>query len=72
MPSIKTPDQKLRVFISSTINELAEERKVVRDAICKLRLSPIFFEAGARPHPPRDLYRAYLEQSHIFIGLYWN
>jgi predicted ATPase len=30
------------------------------------------FELGARPHPPRDLYRAYLEQSHVFIGIYWQ
>ena len=30
------------------------------------------FELGARPHPPRALYRAYLEQSHIFIGIYWQ
>ena len=28
------------------------------------------FELGARPHPPRDLYRAYLEQSDVFVGLY--
>ena len=27
---------------------------------------------GARPHPPRDLYRSYLAQSHIFIGIYWE
>jgi hypothetical protein len=26
------------------------------------------FEAGARPHPPRDLYRAYLAQNVVFIG----
>ena len=30
------------------------------------------FELGARPHPPRDLYRAYLDQSDIFVGLYWR
>jgi hypothetical protein len=30
------------------------------------------FELGARPHPPRDLYRAYLAQSDVFIGLYWQ
>ena len=30
------------------------------------------FELGARPHPPRELYRAYLAQSDIFIGLYWQ
>lgn len=72
MAIIKTPDQRVRVFISSTINELADERKAAREAISNLRLIPVFFEAGARPHPPRDLYSAYLEQSHIFLGIYWN
>lgn len=72
MATIKTPDQRVRVFISSTINELADERKAAREAIGNLRLIPVFFEAGARPHPPRDLYSAYLEQSHIFLGIYWN
>jgi len=28
------------------------------------------FELGARPHPPRELYRAYLRQSDVFVGLY--
>ena len=28
------------------------------------------FELGARPHPPRELYRAYLRQSNVFVGLY--
>ena len=37
-----------------------------------MRLHPILFELGARPHPPRDLYRAYLTQSDIFIGIYWE
>ena len=72
MAIIKTPDQRVRVFISSTINELADERRAAREAITNLRLIPVFFEAGARPHPPRDLYSAYLEQSHIFLGIYWN
>jgi predicted ATPase len=27
---------------------------------------------GARPHPPRELYRAYLVQSHVFVGIYWQ
>src|SRR6516225_384008 len=72
MSSIKTPDQKLRVFISSTIEELANERKAAAEAISKLRLTPVMFELGARPHPPRNLYKAYLEQSQIFVGIYWN
>lgn len=72
MATIKTPDQRVRVFISSTINELADERIAARKAVENLRLIPVFFEAGARPHPPRDLYSSYLDQSHIFLGIYWN
>ena len=69
---IRTPDQRLRVFVSSTLAELAEERAAVRKAIERLQLTPVLFEFGARPHPPRKLYRAYLEQSQIFIGIYWQ
>ena len=39
-------------------------------AITALRLTPVMFELGARPHPPRDLYRAYLAQSDVFVGIY--
>lgn len=69
---IRTPDQRLRVFVSSTLEELAPERVVARSAVESLRMVPVMFELGARPHPPRDLYRAYLEQSHVFVGLYWQ
>lgn len=71
-PIIRTPDQRLRVFVSSTLQELAAERAAARAAITQLRLVPVLFELGARPHPPRDLYRAYLAQSHVFIGVYWQ
>jgi predicted ATPase len=67
---ILTPDQRLRVFVSSTLGELAQERVAVREAIEALRLAPVMFEMGARPHPPRALYRAYLEQSHVFLAIY--
>ncbi|MGH9133108.1 MAG: DUF4062 domain-containing protein, partial [Ilumatobacteraceae bacterium] len=40
--------------------------------ISALRLTPVMFELGARPHPPRELYRAYLAQSDVFVGLYWQ
>src|SRR5215213_10251665 len=69
---IRTPDQRLRVFVSSTLAELAAERAAAREAIERLQLTPVLFELGARPHPPRDLYRAYLEQSQIFVGIYWQ
>src|SRR6478735_12646693 len=68
--TIRTPDQHLRVFVSSTLRELADERQAVRSAIERLRLAPVMFELGARPHPPRDLYRSYLAQSDVFVGIY--
>ena len=71
-PRIRTPDQRLRVFVSSTLRELAPERRAVSRAITALRLTPVMFETGARSHPPREVYRAYLAQSDIFIGLYWQ
>ncbi|TFV84090.1 DUF4062 domain-containing protein [Microbacterium sp. dk485] len=69
---IRTPDQRLRVFVSSTLGELQPERAAVREAVERLRLAPVMFELGARPHPPRSLYRSYLEQSDIFLGIYWQ
>jgi predicted ATPase len=69
---IRTPDQRLRVFVSSTLGELAAERRAVERAISALRLTPVLFEAGARPQPPRELYRAYVAQSDVFIGVYWQ
>ena len=67
---IRTPDQRIRVFVSSTLRELAEERLAVRSAIEGMRMAPVMFELGARPHPPRELYRAYLAQSDVFVGIY--
>jgi predicted ATPase len=69
---IRTHDQRVRVFVSSTLGELAAERQAVRDAVSRLRLVPVMFEAGARPHPPRNVYRAYLAQSQVFVGIYWQ
>jgi hypothetical protein len=59
---IRTPDWRLRVFVSSTLGELAEERRAVSRTVSALRLTPVMFEAGARPYPPAEVYRAYLTQ----------
>ena len=71
-PRIRTPDQRVRVFVSSTLRELAAERAVARTAITRMHLTPVMFELGARPHAPRELYRAYLAQSEVFVGIYWQ
>jgi predicted ATPase len=52
------------------MREFVEERVAARRAVIRLHLAPVMFELGARPHQAQDLYRAYLEQSHIFIGIY--
>ena len=69
---IRTPDRRLRVFVSSALGELAGERRAVSRAVSALRLTPVMFEAGARPYPPAEVYRAYLAQADVFIGLYWQ
>src|SRR5215213_4079149 len=69
---ILTPDQRVRVFISSTLEELAEERAAALRAVRRLHLVPVWFESGVRPHPPQSMYRAYLEQSQIVVGSYWQ
>ena len=69
---IRTPDQRVRVFVSSALQEVAAERRAVRDAVTRLRLVPVMFELSARPHPPRPVYRAYLAQSQVFVGIYWQ
>jgi Domain of unknown function (DUF4062) len=63
--AIRTPDQRVRVFISSTLQELSDERSAARAAVTRLRLVPVMFELAARPHPPRQVYRAYLAQSQV-------
>jgi len=72
MATIRTPDQRVRIFVSSTLQELADERAAAKHEIQRMRLTPVMFEMGARAHPPRDLYRAYLAQSDVFIGIYWK
>src|ERR1700733_3556564 len=52
--AIRTPDQRLRVFVSSTLKELAAERAAARTAIEQLRLAPGVLElggGGAAPPP---------------------
>src|SRR5262245_40971515 len=71
-PAIRTPDQRLRGFVSSTLAELADERAAWAPPISHVRRRPVMAELGARRPPPRELYRAYLAQSDIFVGLYWQ
>ena len=44
---ILTPDRRLRVFVSSTL-DLSEERAAARRSVEGLNLTPVMFEAGAQ------------------------
>ena len=44
--------------------ELADARQSVARAVSALRLTHVMFELGARPYPPRRLYRALREGQH--------
>src|SRR5262249_38346144 len=65
-------DRGVRVFISSRVGERAAEGGGAGRAIPGLRRVPVWYESGARPHPPRAMYRAYLDQSQVFVGIYWQ
>ena len=67
---IRTPDQRLRVFVSSAKHGLDAERRAARAAIARMQLAPVMPELGAHPHPPRSLDRSYIEQSDVFLGIY--
>lgn len=36
-PTIRTPDRRVRVFVSSTLQELAAERQAARETVARLR-----------------------------------
>jgi tetratricopeptide (TPR) repeat protein len=65
--------EKLRIFVSSTINECVKERSVAKNAIDSLNHEPILFEhIGARSTSAREVYLNRLDNSDIFIGIYRN
>jgi tetratricopeptide (TPR) repeat protein len=62
---------KLRIFVSSRLQECSDERKVARAAINQIRHTPVLFEhVGARPYPARELYLSELRASQIMVAFY--
>ena len=71
-PTAPSPNQRLRVFVSTTIGELAPERAAAAEAIAGMLLTPVLFELGSRSSSPRTMYRAYVDHSDVFVGIYWQ
>jgi tetratricopeptide (TPR) repeat protein len=67
----RTTQDKLKVFVSSRIQECSEERSVVQDAIISLSHQPVLFEhLGAKSYAPRDLYLSRLQDSQAMVAIY--
>jgi Domain of unknown function (DUF4062) len=66
--------QRLRVFVSSRMQELAPERQVVRAALDGLKVEAWVFEqdAGARPESIEKTFLEELEAADLYIGLFWK
>ena len=69
---ILTPDQPVRVSFPPRWRSWLSSgrRRGGRSGGCTL--VPLWFEFGVRPHPPLSMCRAFLEQSQIFTGIYWQ
>jgi predicted ATPase len=70
MSVILTPDQRLRVFIAALTPELADERAAAERSIRALRLSPVAPEFPDGGAGPRHFHDSYIDQSHIFVGIF--
>lgn len=65
---------RLRVFVSSKMQELAPERLAIKSALDELKVDGWVFEAdaGARPQTIRQTYREEVEKADLYIGLFWK
>ena len=63
-----------RVFISSSMAELAEEREVINQVIQQSGYHPFLYEhdAGARPCNHEETFVRELKASHLYVGVFWN
>src|SRR6516164_4737628 len=66
--------ERLRIFISSRMLELAPERIAVRATLDQLNLDGWIFEmdAGARSQGIQQTYRQQIDDSDLYIGVFWR
>ncbi len=65
--------ERLRVFVSSRMRELANERAAVEQALEAMGADAFVFEgdAGARPGSGVATYRDELARSDVYLGIFW-
>src|SRR5215831_12894519 len=66
--------QRLRVFVSSKMQELAPERQAVKEALDALKVDAWVFEedAGARPVSIQKAFLEEVKAADLYIGLFWK
>ncbi len=68
--SIREWARDQRVFISSAMDELRDERAAAADGVCSLGARPVMFEEfGGRDADPQDAYLGEVETSQIYVGI---
>ena len=67
-------NRRLKVFISSRMEELAPERKVIKDALDALEVDAWVFEidAGARSKTAQQTYLEEVNDADIYLGVFWK
>jgi hypothetical protein len=67
-------DQRLRIFVSSKMQELAAEREAIKAALEELHVKAWVFEkdAGARSQTIQETYLEEVEAADLYIGVFWK
>ena len=65
---------RLRVFVSSKMQELAPERQALKKALDDLKVDAWVFEqdAGARPESIQKAFLDEVEAADLYVGLFWK
>jgi hypothetical protein len=63
--------KSLKIFLSSTVKDLAPEREIAARAIEALKLEALRAETfGSQPDTPADTCRAMVRECDVFVGIY--
>lgn len=65
---------RLQAFVSSGMEELGQERLIVKRALEELHVDAFVYEEdqGARPESIRTSYLSELEVADVYIGIFWK
>ena len=65
--------KKLKVFLSSAMTELHNERAAVYNALTDGGFKVIWFEDfGARPEVAQAAYLEGVQEADVYVGIFWN